>query len=65
MVTVPNGFRTQRFFELAKASGAVLTELRADEENLERLFFRVTAQASSANTTSDSTNAESPAPAAS
>ena len=34
-----------RFFELARASGAVLTELKADEENLERLFFRVTGQA--------------------
>ncbi len=44
MVIVPDGFGTQRFFELARSCGAVLTELRADEENLERLFFRVTAE---------------------
>jgi ABC-2 type transport system ATP-binding protein len=45
MVTIPEGFCTPRLFELARASGAVLTELRPDEENLERLFFRVTEQA--------------------
>jgi ABC-2 type transport system ATP-binding protein len=45
MVVVPTGFNTSRFFELARASGVVLTELKADEENLERLFFRVTGQA--------------------
>jgi ABC-2 type transport system ATP-binding protein len=44
MVIVPEGFNTSAFFELAGASGAVLTELKADEENLERLFFRVTGQ---------------------
>ena len=32
------------FFELARRVGVVLTELKADEENLERLFFRVTAK---------------------
>jgi hypothetical protein len=46
MVTVPAGFAPSTFFELARASGAVLTELKADEENLERLFFRVTGQES-------------------
>jgi ABC-2 type transport system ATP-binding protein len=45
MVVVPIDFATSQFFELARASGAVLTELKADEENLERLFFRVTGQA--------------------
>ena len=45
MVVVPTDFSTSQFFELARASGAVLTELKADEENLERLFFRVTGQA--------------------
>ena len=45
MVVVPTDFGTSRFFELARTSGAVLTELKADEENLERLFFRVTGQA--------------------
>ncbi len=48
MVTVPNGFSTTTLFELARASGVVLTELKADEENLERLFFRVTEQAHAA-----------------
>jgi ABC-2 type transport system ATP-binding protein len=43
MVEVPSGFSTTTFFQLARASGVVLTELKADEENLERLFFRVTA----------------------
>jgi ABC-2 type transport system ATP-binding protein len=42
MVVVPTGFSTSAFFELARARGAVLTQLKADEENLERLFFRVT-----------------------
>jgi len=44
MVAVPEGFTTRQFFEIARSCGAVLTELKADEENLERLFFRVTAQ---------------------
>jgi ABC-2 type transport system ATP-binding protein len=44
MVAVPGGFQMHTFFQLAQASGAVLTELKADEENLERLFFRVTGQ---------------------
>ncbi len=44
MVTVPEGFTTRQFFEIARSCGVVLTELKADEENLERLFFRVTAQ---------------------
>jgi len=48
MVVVPTGFRTTTFFELARAQGAVLTEIKADEENLERLFFRVTEQAAQA-----------------
>ena len=43
MVIAPEGFEPRRFFELAAAVGAVLTEFKADEENLERLFFRVTA----------------------
>jgi ABC-2 type transport system ATP-binding protein len=48
MVTIPTGFSTTRFFDLARSSGAVLTEMRADEENLERLFFRVTEEAATA-----------------
>jgi ABC-2 type transport system ATP-binding protein len=44
MVVVPSGFGNKAFFELARASAATLTELKPDEENLERLFFRVTEQ---------------------
>ena len=44
MVVVPSAFSTSTLFELARRSGAVLIELKADEENLERLFFRVTEQ---------------------
>jgi ABC-2 type transport system ATP-binding protein len=45
MVIVPTAFSTTTFFEIARAVGVVVTELKADEENLERLFFRVTEQA--------------------
>jgi ABC-2 type transport system ATP-binding protein len=48
MVIVPTGFRTTAFFEIASTSGVTLTELKADEETLERLFFRVTEQATQA-----------------
>jgi len=44
MVTVPDGFATTTFFALARTAGVILTEVRPDEENLERLFFRVTGQ---------------------
>lgn len=45
MVCVPEGFATRDFFQLAAAHDCVLTHLKVDEENLERLFFRVTSQA--------------------
>ncbi len=45
MFLVPDGFDTKTFFAVARHCGAVMTELKADEENLERLFFRVTEQA--------------------
>jgi len=48
MMIVPDSFGTATFFELARAAGVVITELKADEENLERLFFRVTEQAAHA-----------------
>ncbi len=44
LVTVPDGFSTTTFFELARTSHVILTAVKADEENLERLFFRVTGQ---------------------
>lgn len=42
LVNVPDGWSTRSFFELARSSGVVLTAIKPDEENLERLFFRVT-----------------------
>jgi len=45
MVCVPSGFVTRDFFQLAAGSDCVVTHLKIDEENLERLFFRVTEQA--------------------
>jgi ABC-2 type transport system ATP-binding protein len=48
IVAVPAEFSTTTLFELARATSAVVTELKADEENLERLFFRVTEQAAQA-----------------
>ena len=45
MVTIQDGFNIRTLFELARGTGAVLTEIKPDEENLERLFFRVTEQA--------------------
>ncbi len=44
MVTIPEDFTTDAFFELAHGRSVDATELKADEENLERLFFRVTGQ---------------------
>jgi ABC-2 type transport system ATP-binding protein len=44
MIVTPDGFGTTRLFELARGCGAVITEIKPDEENLERLFFRVTGQ---------------------
>ena len=39
---VPHDFSTTTLFQLAKHCGAVLTLIKRDEEDLERLFFRVT-----------------------
>jgi ABC-2 type transport system ATP-binding protein len=41
-VLVPVGWRNDRFFALARGCDVVLTHLKSDEEDLERLFFRVT-----------------------
>ena len=48
VVSVPAGWSVRTFFELALAGGIVLTSIRPDEENLERLFFRVTEYTASA-----------------
>jgi ABC-2 type transport system ATP-binding protein len=45
LVTVPQGWTTTRFFEIAKATGATLTLLHPEEEDLARMFFRVTDEA--------------------
>jgi ABC-2 type transport system ATP-binding protein len=42
-VDVPQGWRTSRFFELAGQHGVVLLRLKPREENLQDLFFRMTA----------------------
>jgi len=39
---VPAGWRTGRFFEIAQSSGAVLEQVRPEQEDLEQLFFRLT-----------------------
>lgn len=41
-VTLPESFATSQLFALAQRSGIVITELLPVEEDLERLFFRVT-----------------------
>jgi len=42
LVQTPLGWHSSQFFALARAGNVVLTQLKADEEDLERLFFRVT-----------------------
>ncbi|HEY4312672.1 MAG TPA: ABC transporter ATP-binding protein [Pirellulales bacterium] len=41
-VQAPTTWHNSQFFAVARSQDVVLTELRADEEDLERLFFRVT-----------------------
>lgn len=43
-VPVPSGFNPQEFFRLARTHGVVLVHLKRQEEDLERLFFRVTGE---------------------
>ncbi len=45
-VDVPSTWSSSVFFELAAAHNVVLTQLRPEEEDLEKLFFRVTDEAS-------------------
>ena len=44
-VLVPPDWSNAKFFEVARNEGVVLTQLSPEEENLERLFFRVTRSA--------------------
>lgn len=46
VVQVPAEWSTARFFTLAREHAVVITQLKPDEEDLERLFFRVTSDAS-------------------
>lgn len=43
VVVAPPGWRNRQFFRLAADHGVVLTHVKLDEENLDRLFLRVTA----------------------
>lgn len=43
-VTVPHGWSTTTFFELARNAGVVLTSMKREEEDLARMFMRVTRQ---------------------
>ena len=45
MTATPDGWQPAAFFQFARAHGVTLTHLKPDEENLERLFFRVTDRA--------------------
>ena len=42
IATVPSQWKTAAFFRLAQQAGVVLTALRPEEEDLERMFFRMT-----------------------
>lgn len=50
IATVPQDWNTRLFFELARAHSVTLTEMKPEEEDLEQLFFRLTAASSSAAT---------------
>jgi len=45
IAAVPASWTTLEFFRIAAASGVTLRHLRLDEENLERFFLRITANA--------------------
>jgi ABC-2 type transport system ATP-binding protein len=42
LVSVPNNWSTVRFFEIARDAGVILTAVKPEEEDLSRVFFRVT-----------------------
>ena len=43
-VEAPGGWQTSDFFRIAARAGVVINHLKVDEENLERLFLRITSQ---------------------
>ncbi|MBL9125696.1 MAG: ABC transporter ATP-binding protein [Planctomycetaceae bacterium] len=52
-ISAPRDWHTTRFFELARAADSTLTLLRPEQEDLARMFFRVTDQAPSAGVAAD------------
>lgn len=42
LVSVPANWSTVRFFEIAREAGVILTTVKPEEEDLSRVFFRVT-----------------------
>jgi ABC-2 type transport system ATP-binding protein len=44
LVRVPGHWTTDRFFDLARQSGVTLSHLKPEEEDLQRVFFRVTSE---------------------
>ena len=49
-VVVPDDWSSRRFFELAREVGAIITRLKPEEEDLARVFFRVTDGGATAST---------------
>lgn len=47
LVQVPSNWSTVRFFEIARDAGVILTTVKPEEEDLSRVFFRVTDEATS------------------
>lgn len=44
LVSVPVGWETGRFFDFARQCGVTLSHLKPEEEDLQRVFFRVTSE---------------------
>jgi ABC-2 type transport system ATP-binding protein len=44
LVSVPGDWNTSRFFDLARQAGVTLSHLKPEEEDLQRVFFRVTSE---------------------
>lgn len=61
LVNAPRDWSTTRFFEMARGAGSTLTLLRPEEEDLARMFFRVTDQARPNHNGSSSPSAAAPA----
>jgi ABC-2 type transport system ATP-binding protein len=63
LVSVPAGWSTSRFFQIARECRVILTTVKLEEEDLSRVFFRVTDESALvAAAEPDGETAESPAP---